>query len=176
MPTPKQQRRSSARIAWRHPSTAAPRRSCWPTGSRPSCWSSWSTLGSRRRASRARSPAHAGSKSPVCALPRLAGGCSRSFDGPDPPCPAKQSSLCALLSGRWKRRGEGELPRRRCALDGSDRTGPTLVRGPIPIGVWHDFVVLERNTAVLEIKPSPYLPNKLLIGRQRKGTQSQLDL
>jgi hypothetical protein len=33
---------------------------------------------------RARSPAHAGSKSPVCALPRLAGGRSRSFDGPDP--------------------------------------------------------------------------------------------
>src|SRR5215471_5268815 len=68
----------------RHPSTAAPRRLCWPTGSRPSCWSSWSTLGSRRRASRARSPADAGSKSSVCALPRLAGGRSRSFDGPDP--------------------------------------------------------------------------------------------
>jgi cupin fold WbuC family metalloprotein len=30
----------------------------------------------------------------------------------------------------------------------------------IPIGVWHGFVVLEPNTAVLEIKPSPYLPNE----------------
>ena len=30
----------------------------------------------------------------------------------------------------------------------------------IPIGVWHGFVVLERNTAVLEIKPGPYLPNE----------------
>ena len=30
----------------------------------------------------------------------------------------------------------------------------------IPIGVWHGFVVLERNTVVLEIKPGPYLPNE----------------
>jgi hypothetical protein len=30
----------------------------------------------------------------------------------------------------------------------------------IPIGVWHGFVVLEPNTAVLEIKPGPYLPNE----------------
>lgn len=30
----------------------------------------------------------------------------------------------------------------------------------IPIGVWHGFVVLERNTAVLEIKPGPYVPNE----------------
>jgi hypothetical protein len=30
----------------------------------------------------------------------------------------------------------------------------------IPIGVWHGFVVLEPNTAVLEIKPDPYLPNE----------------
>jgi hypothetical protein len=68
----------------RHPSTAAPRRLCCPTGSRPNFWSSWSTLGSRRPASSAWSPAGAGSKSPVCGLPRLAGGLSRSFDGPDP--------------------------------------------------------------------------------------------
>src|SRR5262249_45753136 len=69
---------------FRHPSTAAPRRSCWPTGSRPSCWSSWSTLGSRRRPSTAWSSAGAGSKSSACGLLRLAGGRSRSFDGPDP--------------------------------------------------------------------------------------------
>jgi len=68
----------------RHPSTAAPRRSCWLTGSRPSSWSNWSTPGSRRRASSAWSPAGAGSKSPACGLPGLAGGRSRSFDGPDP--------------------------------------------------------------------------------------------
>ena len=30
----------------------------------------------------------------------------------------------------------------------------------IPIGVSHGFVVLERNTAVLEIKPGPYVPNE----------------
>jgi cupin fold WbuC family metalloprotein len=30
----------------------------------------------------------------------------------------------------------------------------------IPIGVWHGFVVPERNTAVLEIKPGPYVPNE----------------
>ena len=46
--------------------------------------SSWSTLGSRRRASSAWSPAGAGSKSPACGLLGLAGGRSRSFDGPDP--------------------------------------------------------------------------------------------
>jgi cupin fold WbuC family metalloprotein len=30
----------------------------------------------------------------------------------------------------------------------------------IPVGVWHGFLVLERNTAVLEIKPGPYRPNE----------------
>ena len=50
--------------------------------------------------------------------------------------------------------------RRRCAFAGSDRTESTLVHGQIPIGVWHGFVVLEPNTAVLEIKPGPYLPNE----------------
>jgi cupin fold WbuC family metalloprotein len=30
----------------------------------------------------------------------------------------------------------------------------------IPIGMWHGFVVLERNTTVLEIKPGPYVPNE----------------
>jgi hypothetical protein len=28
------------------------------------------------------------------------------------------------------------------------------------IGVWHGFVVLEQNTAVLEIKPGPYVANE----------------
>jgi cupin fold WbuC family metalloprotein len=30
----------------------------------------------------------------------------------------------------------------------------------IPAGVWHRFVVLESDTAVLEIKPGPYRPNE----------------
>lgn len=30
----------------------------------------------------------------------------------------------------------------------------------IPIGVWHGFVVLERDTVVMEIKPGPYRPNE----------------
>jgi cupin fold WbuC family metalloprotein len=30
----------------------------------------------------------------------------------------------------------------------------------IPAGVWHGFVVLEKDTAVLEIKPGPYRPNE----------------
>jgi len=53
-------------------------------GFKSGSWSSWSTLGSRRRAPSAWSPAGAGSKSPACGLPGLAGGRSRSFDGPDP--------------------------------------------------------------------------------------------
>jgi cupin fold WbuC family metalloprotein len=30
----------------------------------------------------------------------------------------------------------------------------------IPIGIWHGFVVLERDTVVMEIKPGPYRPNE----------------
>ena len=67
--------------------------------------------------------------------------------------------LCALLSGRGKRR-------RRAPHDGDARLMDRIELSPrssvvqIPIGVWHDFVVLERNTAVLEIKPGPYVPNE----------------
>jgi cupin fold WbuC family metalloprotein len=46
----------------------------------------------------------------------------------------------------------------------------------IPTGVWHGFLVLEPNTAVLEIKPGPYLPNEFADWRQRKETQAQIDL
>ncbi len=70
MPTPKQQRRRALELL---------------EASIDGCTEAiMLAYGLRRRASRARSPAHAGSKSPVCALPRLAGGRSRSFDGPDP--------------------------------------------------------------------------------------------
>jgi cupin fold WbuC family metalloprotein len=37
---------------------------------------------------------------------------------------------------------------------------PTASVVQIPIGMWHGFVVLERNTTVLEIKPGPYVPNE----------------
>jgi cupin fold WbuC family metalloprotein len=37
---------------------------------------------------------------------------------------------------------------------------PTSSVVQIPIGVWHGFVVLERNTVVMEIKPSPFVPNE----------------
>jgi cupin fold WbuC family metalloprotein len=30
----------------------------------------------------------------------------------------------------------------------------------IPTGAWHSFVVLERDTAVMEIKPGPYRPSE----------------
>jgi cupin fold WbuC family metalloprotein len=33
----------------------------------------------------------------------------------------------------------------------------------IPAGVWHGFVVLEEETAVLEIKPGPYRPNQFAL-------------
>jgi cupin fold WbuC family metalloprotein len=37
---------------------------------------------------------------------------------------------------------------------------PTASVVQIPIGMWHSFVVLERNTTALEIKPGPYVPNE----------------
>jgi hypothetical protein len=30
----------------------------------------------------------------------------------------------------------------------------------IRVGAWHGFVVLERDTVVMEIKPGPYRPNE----------------
>jgi len=39
----------------------------------------------------------------------------------------------------------------------------------IPIGVWHGFVVLERNTTVLEIKPGPYVPNEFADWAPKEG-------
>jgi len=42
----------------------------------------------------------------------------------------------------------------------------------IPIGVWHGFVVLEPNTAVLEIKPGPYLPNEFTDWAPEEGDAS----
>jgi cupin fold WbuC family metalloprotein len=39
---------------------------------------------------------------------------------------------------------------------------PTISVVQIPIGTWHGFVVLERNTVVMEInnKPGPFLANE----------------
>ena len=42
----------------------------------------------------------------------------------------------------------------------------------IPIGVWHGFVVLEPNTAVLEIKPGPYLPNEFAEWAPEEGDET----
>jgi len=59
--------------------------------------------------------------------------------------------------------------------DGDARLMDRIELGPrwsvvqIPIGVWHDFVVLERNTAVLEIKPNPYLPNEFADWAPKEG-------
>jgi cupin fold WbuC family metalloprotein len=46
----------------------------------------------------------------------------------------------------------------------------------IPIGVWHGFVVLEPNTAVLEIKPGPYLPNEFADWAPEEGDASASSL
>src|SRR5262245_19976157 len=40
------------------------------------------------------------------------------------------------------------------------------------IGVWHGFVVLEPNTAVLEIKPGPYLPTEFADWAPEEGDAS----
>jgi cupin fold WbuC family metalloprotein len=45
----------------------------------------------------------------------------------------------------------------------------------IPIGVWHGFVVLEPNTAVLEIKPGPYLPNEFADWAPEEGDATATD-
>src|SRR2546430_1953523 len=37
---------------------------------------------------------------------------------------------------------------------------PTAPVVQIPVGLWHGFVALERNTAVLEVKPGPYRANE----------------
>jgi cupin fold WbuC family metalloprotein len=51
-------------------------------------------------------------------------------------------------------------------FDGSGRLADRIELSPsasviqIPVSVWHGFVVLEPNTAVLEIKPGPYRANE----------------
>jgi cupin fold WbuC family metalloprotein len=51
---------------------------------------------------------------------------------------------------------------------------PTAPVVQIPVGLWHGFVVLERNTAVLEVKPAT-APTNLLIGHRRKVTPTLKD-
>ena len=69
---------------------------------------------------------------------------------------SQQWELLVLLQGR------GDLLRfdeSGCLADRMElsRSAPVA---QIPAGVWHGFVVLERDTAVLEIKPGPYRPNE----------------
>jgi cupin fold WbuC family metalloprotein len=67
----------------------------------------------------------------------------------------EQWELVVLLQGR------GEL----LSFGGNGRLSDRLELGAgvpvaqIPAGAWHGFVVRERDTAVLEIKPGPYRPN-----------------
>jgi cupin fold WbuC family metalloprotein len=43
----------------------------------------------------------------------------------------------------------------------------------IPAGVWHGFVVLENDTAVLEIKPGPYRPNEFANWAWKRARRTQ---
>jgi cupin fold WbuC family metalloprotein len=69
---------------------------------------------------------------------------------------SQQWEMLVVLQGR------GNL----LSFDGSGRLEDRMELGPsapvaqIPVGAWHGFVVLERDTAVLEIKPGPYRPNE----------------
>ncbi len=69
---------------------------------------------------------------------------------------SQQWELVVLLQGR------GDLLR----FDDSGRLAERMELGPnarlaqIPAGVWHGFVALEKETAVLEVKPGPCRPNE----------------
>jgi cupin fold WbuC family metalloprotein len=78
---------------------------------------------------------------------------------------SEQWELVVLLQGR------GDLLR----FDGSgcladrielSRSAPVV---QIPAGVWHGFVVREKDTAVLEIKPGPYRPNEFVDWAPEEG-------
>ena len=43
----------------------------------------------------------------------------------------------------------------------------------IPAGVWHGFVVLENDTAVLEIKPGPYRSNEFANWAWKRARRTQ---
>jgi cupin fold WbuC family metalloprotein len=69
---------------------------------------------------------------------------------------SRQWEMLALQQGR------GSL----LIFDSSARLADRIELSPsapivqISVGIWHGFVVLERNTAVLEIKPGPYRANE----------------
>jgi cupin fold WbuC family metalloprotein len=44
----------------------------------------------------------------------------------------------------------------------------------IPLGAWHGFLVLEPDTAVIEIKPGPYRPNEFAQWAPEEGDASAL--
>jgi cupin fold WbuC family metalloprotein len=81
---------------------------------------------------------------------------------------SRQWELLVLQQGR------GNL----LVFDGDARVRDRIELGPsssvvqIPIGLCHGFVVLEPNTAVLEIKPGPYLPNEFADWAPEEGDAS----
>ncbi len=79
---------------------------------------------------------------------------------------SQQWELLILLQGRGdllRFDGSGCLSD-RIALSGGARIAQ------IPAGVWHGFVVLEQETAVMEIKPGPYRPNEFADWAPEEGT------
>jgi cupin fold WbuC family metalloprotein len=69
---------------------------------------------------------------------------------------SQQWEMVVLLQGR------GDLLRfdgSGCLTDRIELSSASQV-AQIPAGVWHGFVVREKDTAVLEIKPGPYRPNE----------------
>jgi hypothetical protein len=54
-------------------------------------------------------------------------------------------------------------------LGETNRTKRKRTRSSNPDGVWHGFVVLEPNTAVLEIKPGPYVAKEFADWAPKEG-------
>ncbi|MFZ1095038.1 MAG: WbuC family cupin fold metalloprotein [Xanthobacteraceae bacterium] len=78
---------------------------------------------------------------------------------------SEQWELVVLLQGR------GDLLRfdgSGCLADRIELSTRAQV-AQIPAGVWHGFVVREKDTAVLEIKPGPYRSNEFVDWAPEEG-------
>jgi cupin fold WbuC family metalloprotein len=69
---------------------------------------------------------------------------------------SEQWEMLVLLRGRGRLLSFNEDGRVLSGLE-MNKASPIA---QIPIGIWHGFVVLERDTVVMEIKPGPYRPNE----------------